>query len=61
MKNITLQQKKLLGFKTMAPFTSTVPGFKSGKPLTAGTISAKIGGVKIGDTKFGPRIGSSGK
>lgn len=56
MKNITLQQKKLLGFKTMAPFTSTEPGFKSGKPLTAGTIRAKIGNGKIGVIKPGTRI-----
>ena len=61
MKNITLQQKKLLGFKTMAPFTSTEPGVKSGKPLTAGTIRAKIGRAKIGVGKLGPRIGSTGK
>jgi hypothetical protein len=48
MKNITLQQKKLLGFKTLAPLTNTEPGFKSGKPLTESTIRAKIGAGKIG-------------
>jgi hypothetical protein len=53
MKNIRLQQKKLLGFKTMAPFTNTVAGFKSGKPLTEGTIGARIGGAKIGAPKVG--------
>lgn len=51
MKNITLQQKKLLGFKTLAPFTNTVPGFKSGKPLTEGTIGARIGAPKVGGAK----------
>jgi len=66
MKNITLQQKKLLGFKTLAPFTNTVPGFKSGKPLTEGAIRAKIGGAKIGApkigvAKLGTRIGTLGK
>jgi hypothetical protein len=65
MKNIALQQKKLLGFKTLAPLTNTEPGFKSGKPLTESTIRAKIGGAKIGGkigvTKFGPRIGTLGK
>ena len=66
MKNVNLQQKKLLGFKTLAPFTNTVPGFKSGKQLTEGTIGARIGGVKIGApkvgvAKLGARIGSSGK
>ena len=66
MKNITLQQKKLLGFKTLAPLTNTEPGFKSGKPSKDKTIGARIGGAKIGApkvgvTKLGPRIGSSGK
>jgi hypothetical protein len=61
MKNITLQQKKLLGFKTLAPLTNTEPGFKSGKPLTGSTIRTKIGAPKVGTGKIGARIGGTGK